>query len=157
MADHLIKGFTGTLGGTALTVSDLAVETAFGIDRTDRQLADYPITKALFTRTYPTGFKQDFYALRKNMREVYGSYKAALDRGDVERAMEIFKDDPKLIQLRAQINNVDKSIKDSNARIKKYQNSKMSSEEKRRLIDIERERQSRLSSQISRMRRYAYD
>lgn len=157
MADHLIKGFTGTLGGTALTVSDLAVETAFGIDRTDRQLADYPITKALFTRTYPTGFKQDFYALRKNMREVYGSYKAALDRGDIERAMEIFKDDPKLIQLRAQINNVDKSIKDSNARIKKYQNSKMSSEEKRRLIDIERERQSRLSSQISRMRRYAYD
>lgn len=157
IADHIIKGFTGTLGGTALTLGDLAAESAFGIERTDRELAEYPVAKAFFTRTSPTGFKQDFYALRKNMREVYGSYKDALSRGDYERAMEIYEDDPKLIQLRKQINSVDKVIKDSNARIKKIQAGNLSGEEKRRRIDIERERQSRLTAQIARMRRFAYD
>ena len=159
MVDHLVKGFTGTLGGTLLTLTDLGAETALGIQRTDRELADYPVAKALFTRTYATGFKQDFYALRKDMREVYGSYKAALDRGDVEAAKDIISDadERKLIQLRTQINAVDKTIKDSNAKIKKYQASRMSSEQKRALIDAERERQARLTSQIARMRQIAYD
>lgn len=157
-ADHIIKGFGGTLAGSVLTLGDLAVESATGQQRADREWADLPVTRALFLRTAPSGFKQDFYALRKNMREVYGSYKEAFERGDFERAQEILEDKPELLQLRKAINSVDKVIKDSNARIKKInKNPSLSSAQKREMIDMERDRQSRMAAQVRRLRRYAYD
>jgi hypothetical protein len=157
-ADHMLRGYFGTLGSSALTMTDMAYETVTGTQRTDRELAEYPIAKALFGRTRGTGFKEDYYSLREDIKQVLGSIKQRTEQGDYEGVIELQKDNRRLIALESQLNRVDKTMKDSNKRIRQYRNATgISSEQKRRLIEQEQELQARLASQISRMRQYAYE
>lgn len=157
IADHLLKGYLGTLGGNALTITDIMYETATGEKKTQRELADYPVARVLFNRTQGSGFKQDFYKLRDEVRAAVGSLNLTRERGDVERAQEIMEDSKRLLQVRTQINRVENTLRKSNNRIKQIQNSNLSPEEKRNRIDREREFQARLAPQIRRMRNYVYD
>jgi hypothetical protein len=157
VADHLLKGYLGTLGSNALVLTDMAYEKATGTERTQRELADLPLTRVFFNRTQGTGFKQDFYKLRDEVRAAVGSLNLARDRGDVERAEEILEDSRRLLQVRRQVNRVENTIEKSNRRIRNIQDSDLSSEEKRQRIDREREFQARLAGQIRRMRGFVYD
>jgi len=157
IADHLLKGYSGTLGTTALTLTDIMYEKATGTQRTQRELAELPLTRVLFNRTQGTGFKQDFYKLRDEVRSAVGSLNLARDRGDVERAEEIREDSRRLLQVRKQVNRIENTIEKSNRRIRNIQNSDLSSEEKRQRIDREREFQARLAGQVRRMRGFVYD
>ena len=155
--DHLLKGYFGTLGTSALTMTDMAYEGLTGSTRTDRELAELPVLKTFFTRTQGTGFKEDFYALREDVRAAVSSLKTRLERGDVEGAQDLMREDRRFLTLQKQVNAIDNTLKQSNARIRKIRASGMSPEEKRRLIDREQETQARLAGQISRMRRFAYE
>ena len=157
-ADHMIRGMFGTIGGDMLAVMDITAESALGIEKTQRELADYPIAKALFARTKGTGFKQDFYALREDVRGAVATMNKMIERGDIEGAREYAEENRQLIALRRQLNSVDNTIKKSNQRIKQVQaNPNMSAEEKRERVDREKDLQARLAAQIARMRKYAYD
>ena len=157
VADHLIKGYLGTLGGNALVLTDIVYENATGEERTKRELADLPISRVLFNRTQGTGFKQDFYTLRDEVRAAVGSLNLARRRGDVERVEEIAEDSQRLLRVREQINRIENTIEKSNRRIRQIQNSNLSAEEKRNRIDREREFQARLAPQIRRIRSFVYD
>lgn len=157
VADHLLKGYLGTLGGNALTITDIMYEKATGEKKTQRELADYPVARVLFNRTQGSGFKQDFYKLRDEVRAAVGSLNLTRERGDVERVQEIMEDSKRLLQVRTQINRVESTLRKSNNRIEQIQNSNLSPEEKRNRIDREREFQARLAPQIRRMRNYVYD
>ena len=157
-ADHMIKGMFGTIGGDMLTTMDIVTEQALGVEKTQRELADYPLAKALFARTKGTGFKQDFYALREDVRGAVATMNKMIERGDIEGAREYVEENRQLIALRKQLNAVDNTIKKSNQRIKQIQaNPNMGSEEKRERVDREKDLQARLAGQIARMRQYAYD
>jgi len=155
--DHLLKGFFGTLGTSALTMTDMAYEGLTDSTRTERELAEIPVLKAFFTRTQGTGFKEDFYGLREDVRAAVSSLKTRLARGDIEGAQDLMREDRRFLTLQKQVNAIDNTLKQSNARIRKIRASGMSPEEKRRLIDREQEIQARLAGQISRMRRFAYE
>lgn len=157
VADHLMKGYLGTLGGNALVLTDIVYEEATGEERTKRELADLPISRVLFNRTQGTGFKQDFYTLRDEVRAAVGSLNLARRRGDVERVEEIAEDSQRLLRVREQINRIENTIEKSNRRIRQIQNSNLSAEEKRNRIDREREFQARLAPQIRRIRSFVYD
>jgi len=157
VADHLLRGYFGTLGGTALTITDITYEAATGEQKTKRELADYPVARVLFGRTQGTGFKQDFYPMRDDLRRAVGSLNLARERGDVERMREIVEGDRRLLQVRRQINRINNTIQKSNQRIERIQNSNLPAEEKRRRVDAEREAQARLAPQIRRMRGFVYD
>ena len=157
-ADHMIKGMFGTIGADMLTTMDVIVEEATGQQKTKRELAEIPIVKALFARTRGTGFKEDFYGLREDVRGAVATMNKMIERGDVEGAREYVEENRQLIALRDQLNKVDNTIKKSNQRIKQIQaNPNLSSDEKRERIDREKDLQARLTGQISRMRQYAYE
>ena len=157
VADHLLKGYTGTLGMTGLTLTDMLYEQATGETRTRRELGELPAVRTWFARTKGTGFKQDFYSMRDDVRAAVGSLNLARERGDVERAQDILENDRRLLQVRNQLNKVDDTIKKSNARIRQIQDSDLPSDEKKRRVDAERDLQARLAGQIRRMRSFIYD
>jgi hypothetical protein len=155
--DHLLRGYFGMLGTSALTMTDIPLEVVNDRKPPRRELADYPIARALFTRTQGTGFKEDFYNLRDDVRAAVTSLNLRREQGDFEGARELMEDDRRLLQLRTQVNQVENTINKSNQRIEQIQNSNASPEVKRERIDRERDFQARLSAQIRRMRRFAYD
>ena len=156
-ADHILRGTFGTVGAYGLLATDLVGEAAFGIERTNREAADYPIAKTLFSREQGSAFKTDFYQLRDQVRSLVTTKNLLVREGRKEELQALYADEDNrtLLSLQTAVNKIDKTIKDSNQRIKKVQASNMSGERKRELIDAERARQARLSAQITRMRQYA--
>jgi hypothetical protein len=155
--DHLLRGYFGTLGSTALTMVDIPYEVATGQKPPKRELADYPVARTLFSRTTGTGFKEDFYNLRDDVRSAVTSLNLRQKQGDIEGARELVEDNRRLLSLRRQVNQVENTIEKSNRRIRQITDSNLSPEEKRERIDRERDFQARLSAQIRRMRSFAYD
>lgn len=155
MMDNLLRGMFGTTGAYVLQATDLMAEQLFDIERTERELADLPIVKSLVTREYPTGYKTDFYNLRNDVTKLVGTVNLMKREGRIDDLTELMssEDNRRLLGLQKAVNRVNKTINESNRKIKKIQASDtLSSARKKELIDKERERQASLSKQIARMR-----
>jgi len=84
--DHLIRGYTGTIGSYVLALSDLALksETLTG-DKTKllpaRPIYDSPLLRRFFTREFGAGRTEEFYDMAGYVDEVYKTYrKLRVDR-----------------------------------------------------------------------------
>ena len=129
-----------------------------GAPRTTRDVGELPIAKAFFARARGTGFKEDYYSLREDIKQVLGSIKQRTEQGDYEGVLDLYTDDRRLIALESSLNKIDKTIKDSNKRIRQYRNSpNLDSDTKQKLVQREQDLQARLASQIARMRKFAYE
>ena len=155
-ADHVLRGTFGTIGGYGLLATDLIGEQVFDIERTDRELADYPIAKTVFTRAQGTAYKADFYQLRRDVRQKVTTMNMLEREGRVDELRDFMSDEDNrtLLKLKDSVNAIDNIIKKSNQAIKRIQASDMSGADKRELIDAERKRIARLSGEIARLRQY---
>jgi hypothetical protein len=143
-----------------LLATDIALESALDIEKTERELADYPVAKVFFTRQNPSGGKSEFYRLREDVRQHVASYNSMINTGDIEGAKEFLSDKEKLrfLTMKKSVNKIDKFLREVNQTVRFIEASKtMSSEEKRQRINALRAQERRLNDQIKRMRAMTYE
>lgn len=68
--EHLVRGYLGILGSTVSFAGGALIETATGMDKADRRLAQVPQFTTFLTGNRSAGAKEDYYELRERAMQV---------------------------------------------------------------------------------------
>lgn len=138
--EHLLKGYTGFLGETALFVSDLFVSRAYDMPSTPmRRITDYPVAKSFFQRTplRNTMYGNVIYQHFKTIEQAYSDISTARRIGDFERAGELEAENQEALYWRPFLAANKRRMADISTRIKIVRNSRYLDPEAKR-HEIER-------------------
>lgn len=151
--DSLVKGYFSWLGTTATTVLDYGIRPF--LDRGERpnmQLRNVFLA-GNFVETLPSGgsrYVSQLYTQASEIEEIYGSYRAALKRGDTEEANDILTSERDKLSQYKMIENVKREESAISTRMKLIERStRLTGEEKREQLDALRERQHRLAQRVA--------
>ena len=136
---HLWRGYTGTLGMYALDMADMISRRVQGKPpRPSMRIDRMPVVGA-FIRAEPamrTQFQTDLYDLFNEARQIQRTIDAYVEEGDVEKAMSLANESPKMIAALPSMRDTTRDlgrIRDQVTQI--YQSEDMTPEEKREAID----------------------
>ncbi|MET6758922.1 LPD38 domain-containing protein [Pseudoalteromonas sp. NCIMB_1079] len=137
--EHLIKGYTGTIGGYVLGASDIVARQIMGKESPETPVSRYPVVKAFYQGSGPktnTKFANDFYEALDAANQAYGSYKRAMELGDTARQQELIEKDGKKLKSKATLAKVQRMI----SKLRKMQkaindNDKLDGKQKREKLD----------------------
>ena len=138
--EHLLKGYTGFLGETALFVSDLFVSRAYDMPSTPmRRITDYPVAKSFFQRTplRNTMYGNVIYQHFKTIEQAYSDISTARRIGDFERAGELEAENQEALYWKPFLAANKRRMADISTRIKIVRNSRYLDPEAKR-HEIER-------------------
>lgn len=139
MVEHLILGYTGTLGGYVLGMSDIAARQMLGIEAADTPISRYPVIKAFYQGDAPktaTKFQDEFYKALEESAEAYGSYKRAVEEGDVVRQQDLKESESQALGARVQLNRIQRKLSELNKQAELVNNNQnISGAEKRQKLD----------------------
>lgn len=91
--DHLVQGYTGTLGGYVLGMSTLVASAFDGVDSPSARASDLPVLKVLFQGddVRSTQYQSEFYDMMQEADQLYRTVKTYQDEGRVEAAGELLE------------------------------------------------------------------
>ncbi|WP_417623086.1 LPD38 domain-containing protein [Parasphingorhabdus sp.] len=137
--EHLIKGYTGTLGAYVLGASDIVARQAMGIESAETPVSRYPVIKSFYQGSGPkssTKFANEFYEALDTANQAYGSYKRAQELGDTSRIKELIENDGEKLRSRAKLAKIQRGISKLNKMQKAVNdNNNLSSSQKREQLD----------------------
>ena len=92
--DHLIKGYTGTLGAYTLGVADLIANAVSEGESPDWHAGDLPLVRTLYQgdSVRPTQYQTDFYDALREADQLYRTVRAYREEGRFEEARELQAD-----------------------------------------------------------------
>lgn len=92
--DHLIKGYTGTLGAYTLGVADLIANAVSEGEGPDWHAGDIPLVRSLYQgdSVRPTQYQTDFYDALREADQLYRTVRAYREEGRLEEAKELQAD-----------------------------------------------------------------
>ena len=111
--EHLVHGYTGTIGGYVLSISDVIARQMLGIEKAETPISRYPVIKAFYQGDAPktsTKFQQEFYDALKAANQAYGSYKRAAEEGNTERQQALLEANSDKLRSRVQLNRLQRQI-----------------------------------------------
>lgn len=111
--EHVIKGYTGTLGGYVLGIADGVARQIMGVESADTPISRYPVIKAFYQSDTPktaTKYQDEFYDALETATQAYGSYKRAVEEGDVVRQQELKEDEAKSLSSRVHLSRVQRQL-----------------------------------------------
>ncbi len=137
--EHLVKGYTGTIGGYVLGASDIVARMITGKVAPETPVSRYPVVKAFYQGSGPktnTKFANDFYEALDAANQAYGSYKRAMELGDTARQQELIEKDGKKLRSKATLAKVQRMV----SKLRKVQkaindNDKLDAAKKRAKLD----------------------
>ncbi len=137
--EHLVKGYTGTIGGYVLGASDIVARMITGKVAPETPVSRYPVVKAFYQGSGPktnTKFANDFYEALDAANQAYGSYKRAMELGDTARQQELIEKDGKKLRSKATLAKVQRMV----SKLRKMQkaindNDKLDAAKKRAKLD----------------------
>ena len=139
MVEHLILGYTGTLGGYVLSVADAIARQMLGVTSADTPISRYPVIKAFYQGDAPktaTKFQDEFYKAIEQANEAYGSYKRAVEEGDVVRQQDLKQDEAQALGARIQLNRIQRQINELSKQADRVNNNQeLTGAEKRERLD----------------------
>lgn len=143
--EHVIKGYTGTLGGYVLGIADAAARQIMGVESADTPISRYPVIKAFYQSDTPktaTKHQDEFYDALETATQAYGSYKRAVEEGDVVRQQELKEDEAKSLSSRVHLSRVQRQLSQLSKQAEMVNNNQaLSGAQKRdRLEDITRKK-----------------
>lgn len=100
--EYLFKGYTGTLGGYLLSVTDQLTDAATGRVRPETRLDQYPIVSR-FIRTEPTMANRwinGFYDIKTEADQLHATMGEMVKQGRAAEAQELVKDNLDMLGLR---------------------------------------------------------
>jgi len=140
--DHLIKGYTGTMGGYASYIVDAIVRTYFS--ETQRGLPpavpmlEMPVIRRFFAKEAPSGLRSQVYELSNEIAMATQAMKSMKEAGKQEEAEaffyareDLFREEGRVKQARREVDRVRKEIKELIERDDLDQDAKL--QEKQRL------------------------
>ncbi|QWV06142.1 hypothetical protein KQ246_06995 [Pseudoalteromonas shioyasakiensis] len=137
--EHVILGYTGTMGSYVLGISDMIARQAIGKVNAETPLNRYPVIKSFYQGDTPksnTKFANEFYDALDAANQAYGSYKRAMELGDTTRIKELLEDDGSKLRSRAGLAKVQRSIsKLTKAKSAINDSRQLTSSQKREQID----------------------
>lgn len=151
--EHLVQGYLGWVGATALGVLDMTVSRplAGAPDVPATRLDEYPILKRFMTESPErhTRYMTAFYDQLKAVEQAYGDISQARRLGQHEKARELTKENREELRLRGMYTDTQRKLNEINNRIKLLQLSRrLSPEEKRERIDRLIEKRNRLTKRV---------
>jgi hypothetical protein len=109
--DHLIRGYTGTIGATGLYVTD-AIANEFMLNkRPERPFREMPLIAPIMMRPEGRDKLNDFYDLKQMSDEVTATLNRYVSTRQFEKAKEYRLDNKRMIATRGQINAINNRIK----------------------------------------------
>ncbi|MGR3982455.1 LPD38 domain-containing protein [Pseudoalteromonas sp. 1181_04] len=111
--EHVIKGYTGTIGSYVLGASDMLARQVMGKETADTPLNRYPVIKAFYQGDRPKGstkFADEFYDALDTANQAYGSYKRAIELGDNARIQEIVEKEGQKLQSKSGLAKIQRVI-----------------------------------------------
>jgi hypothetical protein len=161
-ADHLMRGYFGTVGGAANFIISAAVRAADGRSLPEVPLPDniasIPGMSPFVTRTYGSGIKNDFYELRKEVDKSVSSINWLRKYRPREEVVKYMDENRDRIALRTPVNRIVKQlsvIRDHERRVREAPDSQISAREKGEIIERLRLYERRLLQQVPELRRRA--
>ncbi|ASM53702.1 hypothetical protein PNIG_a1554 [Pseudoalteromonas nigrifaciens] len=137
--EHIIKGYTGTIGGYVLGASDIVARQIMGKESADTPINRYPVIKAFYQGDRPKGstkFADEFYNALDTANQAYGSYKRAMELGDNARIQELVEKEGAKIQSKSGLAKIQRVISKIGKAQKAINDSKeLSGEQKRKQLD----------------------
>jgi hypothetical protein len=143
--EHLVTGYTGTLGGYVLGMADFLARVMTGREKASTPAADWPIVRTLYQggkEQRNTMYQQRFIESLEKAREAYGSYKLAIDEQDPDRAQRQFEKRAKELNARLPLERVQRRVSDINKAMRTVErDTRLSSSEKKdRLQQLQRQK-----------------
>ncbi|CAN7525419.1 hypothetical protein LJR071_003571 [Pseudomonas sp. LjRoot71] len=91
--DHLVQGYTGTLGGYVLGMSSLIASAFDGVDSPTTRASDLPVLKVLYQgdAVRSTQYQSEFYDMMQEADQLHRTVKAYRDEGKVEAAAKLLE------------------------------------------------------------------
>jgi hypothetical protein len=137
--EHLVKGYTGTIGGYVLSASDIVARQMLGIESADTPISRYPVVKAFYQGDAPktnTKFQQEFYDALDAAGQAYGSYKKAAEEGDTQRQRKILEANKEKLSSRIPLNRLQRQLSELNKQAERVNNnSSLTGAQKRERLD----------------------
>lgn len=148
MADHLVRGYMGSLAMVGLSLFDSILGAAGAVPSKPHGILGDPYSLQGMAATvsgvqrFVRGDDQrtsrgvgDFYNLKRSVDELHLSLKDALVAGDVERARELAAQDPRRLGMRSRLNQLQTRLTEINARIRTIRkNPNLDSDQKTRIL-----------------------
>lgn len=137
--ETIINGYLGAQGNYIMAMADLIMRQAgdFPPAPTPR-FYDFPIVDRFVGDTIPSSTKylSDFYKMRDEVEQIYGSIQADMKSGNVDRVRSLLADNATKVALRDAINGFGTDIAQINNLLRMTKMSKsMTADQKRALID----------------------
>jgi len=112
--EHLLKGYTGTLGTYTMEAMDWILRELPGnVARPSRKFEEYAFVRRFFEEAGSSqGAKSEWYQMTSEVKEIVHSAMNRFKVGDVERGMELYKKHPGAFQAYQVIKDVDKKLND---------------------------------------------
>ncbi|MBU1312340.1 MAG: hypothetical protein KKE30_22665 [Gammaproteobacteria bacterium] len=136
--EYLFKGYFGTLGGYALSLSDVGTETVVGVPtKPEMNISQLPVLKR-FYKDGTAGSKHigRFYDMLDEVNSLNVEIKSKIKERQVEDAKKLKMKNLEKLKVRKSLNRVASDLSTINARIKSvYTNKSMTARQKRELID----------------------
>lgn len=147
-ADHIIRGYFGTLGTYATLVVDSTLRSAAGLpERPDMEITQYPVLKRFLQTEVGGGYEQKFYDIRSDVHSTVRTLNDLKKSGRYEDYIALFKERGFLIQFEKQFSRMDKTMRKFRNDLLQIERSRMDGEAKAKLIGtIKRARMRYLSN-----------
>lgn len=152
--DHLVQGYTGTLGGYVLGMSSLIASAFDGVDSPTTRASDLPVLKVLYQgdAVRSTQYQSEFYDMMQEADQLHRTVKAYRDEGKVEAAAKLLegnsdklKHRPALGLARQQLGAVRRQMDAV------YRDTAMDGEAKRRRLEELQTRSNQIAERVVRL------
>ena len=136
--DHVLRGYFGTLGDYALSVSDIAVRAIWDYPNPPALRVDeIPVIKRFYQSDPPRSnkYRTEFYELYKDLNEKYNTILAYRKVGDVATARAKYREYQNDLKYHKSMKQIARSVSKINLQLRRIHASKMSPDAKRKRID----------------------
>jgi len=108
LIEHVLKGYTGTVGTWALTASDYGIRKITDMPERPEMRADQMLFGKRFLQTDlgSQAAVNDFYQFSQSVKEIYNDLKDAMEKRDTKRVREIKEEYPKVVQINKRMDTV---------------------------------------------------
>ena len=138
--EHIIKGYTGTIGSYGLMFVDALMRTPAltgdkSIEMPSRPMFEYPIIKRFFNTAHNSGAKEDFYELNAEIKKTVNTLGKLAEDGRMAEYEKYLKGRETLVGMASQAGYIEKQLKLIRNHKDNIRKSELSPSQKEEAID----------------------
>lgn len=153
--DYLISGYFGQVGAWAVGLGDVAINTLSSNEKPARHWYEYQPIRRFYKNLGDPGYDKQqtlFYEALRNAGRINADINQLSIDKELGEVSDLKKDNKELLAIRKKLNRVSRRLTAINSRMKQVKaNAALSSEEKRREIDLLRIRKNALIESTKRL------